>query len=125
MMVRLCVGGGRTELTSGATTGGAELSLRSLDVKGNLKGEFNVKRSSAESLVDGINTALSQVAADQADKVRACLQPVRDWLLDVMLPDSIHGSSGQTAPSVNQTTHGPDSLAIANVRGNVTIKGEH
>ena len=26
------------------------------------------------------------MAADQADKVRACLKPVRDRLLDVMLP---------------------------------------
>ena len=76
LMVRLCVGGGHTEVTSGAATGGADLSLRSLDVTGNLKGEFKINRSSAEGLVDGLNNALGQVAADQADKVRACLQPV-------------------------------------------------
>jgi len=38
LMVRLCVGGGHTEATGGTATGGADLSLRSLDVKGNLKG---------------------------------------------------------------------------------------
>jgi len=65
------------------------------DVKGNLKGEFTVSKSSAEGLVHGLDNALGQVAADQADKVRACLQPVRDRLLDVMLPAK-QGSAGQT-----------------------------
>ncbi len=46
-MVRLCVGGGSTHATSGTGSGGADLSLRSLDVKGNLKGEFTVSKSSA------------------------------------------------------------------------------
>ena len=86
LMVRLCVGGGHTEVIGGAATAGAEMSLRSLDVTGNLKGEFNIKKSSAEGLVDGLNDALSQVAADQADKVRACLQPVRERLLDAHAP---------------------------------------
>jgi hypothetical protein len=72
-MVRLCVGGGRTEATSGTGAGGADLSLRSLDVKGNLKGEFKINKSSAEGLVNGLDNALSQVAADQADRCeRAC-----------------------------------------------------
>ena len=100
------------------------MSLRSLDVTGNLKGEFNIKKSNAEGLVDGINGALSQVSADQADKVRACLQPVRDRLLDLMLPVNNHSSSGQTSPSVIQTTTGANSPAIANVHGNVTITGD-
>jgi hypothetical protein len=95
-MVRLCVGGGRTEATSGTATGGADLSLRSLDVKGDLKGEFKINKSSAEGLVNGLDNALSQVAADQADKVRACLQPVRERLLDFMLPATKQGSAGQT-----------------------------
>jgi hypothetical protein len=99
-MVRLCLGGGRSEAVSGGGTGGAELSLRSLDVNGNLKGEFKVSKSSAEGLVNGIDNALTQVAADQADKVRACLQPVRERLLDVMLPPNKQGTKRQsvTAP---------------------------
>jgi hypothetical protein len=85
---------------SGGGSGGADLSLRSLDVKGNLKGEFKISKSSAEGLVNGIDNALSQVAADQADKVRTCLQPVRERLLDVMLPPKKQGAAGQsvTAP---------------------------
>jgi hypothetical protein len=100
-MVRLCVGGGSTQATSGTGSGGADLSLRSLDVKGNLKGEFTLSKSSAEGLVHGLDNALGQVAADQADKVRACLQPVRERLLDVMLPAK-QGSADQTheAPTV-------------------------
>lgn len=99
-MVRLCLGGGHSEAVSGGGTGGADLSLRSLDVNGNIKGEFKVSKSSAEGLVNGIDNALSQVAADQADKVRACLQPVRERLLDVMLPPNKQGATGQsvTAP---------------------------
>jgi hypothetical protein len=97
-MVRLCVGGGRTEATSGTAAGGADLSLRSLDVKGLLKGEFKISKSSAEGLINGLDNALSQVAADQADKVRACLQPVRERLLDVMLPPKKQSGQTVTAP---------------------------
>jgi hypothetical protein len=96
MMVRLCVGGGHTETTSGGGAGGVDLSVRSFDVTGHLKGEFKVGKASAEGLVNGIDNALSQVAADEADKVRACLQPVRERLLDFMLPLKGQGSAGQT-----------------------------
>jgi hypothetical protein len=95
-MVRLCLAGGHTESRSGGGSGGADLSLRSLDIKRNLKAEFKVTSSSAEGLVNGIDNALSQVAADQADKVRACLLPVRERLLDVMLPVKRQGFEGQT-----------------------------
>jgi hypothetical protein len=105
-MVRLCVGGGRTEATTGTASGGADLSLRSLDVTGNLKGEFKIEKSNAEGLVKGLDNALSQVAADQADKVRVCLQPVRDRLLDVMLPAQKQGSSG------SQTVTAPGGVAV-------------
>jgi hypothetical protein len=92
-MVRLCVGGGRTEAIGGTAAGGADLSLRSLDVKGNLKSEFKIDKSNAEGLVNGLDDALSQVAADEADKVRACLQPVRERLLDVLLPPKKEGQT--------------------------------
>jgi hypothetical protein len=100
LMVRLCVGGGHTEATSGTAAGGADLSLRSLDVKGNLKGEFKINKSSAEGLVNGLDNALSRVAADQADKVRVCLQPVRERLLDVLLPPKKQGSRRETPTAV-------------------------
>ena len=106
-MVRLCVGGGSTRATSGTGSGGADLSLRSLDVKGNLKGEFTVSKSSAEGLVHGLDNALGQVAADQADKVRACLQPVRERLLNLMLPAK-QGSAGQTVTAPGGVAVGGD-----------------
>lgn len=85
-MVRLCLAGGRTEAFSGGGSVGADLSLRSQDVRGNLEGEFRVENSKVEGLVEGINSAMSQVAADQADKVRSCLQPLRNRILDIYLP---------------------------------------
>jgi hypothetical protein len=85
-MMRLCVGGGSTQATMGSVTGGADVSLRGLDAKGNLVGEYKINKSYAEGLVKGIENGLTQVAADQTDKVRDCLRPVRDRLLDVMLP---------------------------------------
>lgn len=109
-MVRLCLAGGHTESMGGGGSGGADLSLRSLDIKGELKGEFKVNKSSAEGLVNGIDNALSQVAADQADKVRACLQPVRERLLDVMLPPKRQGFEGQTVSA-------PGGVAAGNISG--------
>jgi hypothetical protein len=114
-MVRLCVGGGRTEATSSGGTGGADLSLRSLDVTGNIKGEFKISKSSAEGLVNGLDNALGQVAADQADKVRTCLQPVRERLLDVMLPQKSEGQRGQTVTAPNGVAVGRDAT------GSITV----
>jgi hypothetical protein len=113
-------GGGRTEATAGTATGGADLSLRSLDVKGNLRGEFKINKSSAEGLVNGLDNAISQVAADQADKVRACLQPVRERLLYVMLPPQRSGTGSQ----IIQHSEGPLSPPIAGNSGTIHIEGE-
>jgi hypothetical protein len=85
-MVRLCVGGGSLQTISGGASGGANVSIRSLDVTGNLSGQFNISRSAAEGLTAGIDNALTQVAASEADKVRDCLAPVRVALLQAMLP---------------------------------------
>jgi len=40
--------------------GGADLSLRSLDVKGNIKREFKINKSNAEGIVGGIDNALTR-----------------------------------------------------------------
>lgn len=87
-MVRLCVGGGTRFQVSGGGTAGAEVSLWSFDVEGNLQAELKVERSKVEGLVGGIDSSLTEVAADQASQVRACLQPLRERLLDIMLPIS-------------------------------------
>jgi tetratricopeptide (TPR) repeat protein len=106
-MVRLCLGGGRAEAVTGGGTGGADLSLRSLDVTGNIKGEFKVSRSSAEGLVEGINNALTQVAANEADRVRTCLQPLRERLLDILLPVPSPGNRPRALGTVVQLAHLP------------------
>jgi hypothetical protein len=85
-MVRLCLAGGESLSVSGTGSGGAEISVRSFDAKGNLKGDFKIEKHKAEGLVQGIDNAMTQIAADQAEKVRSCLQPVRERLLDVLLP---------------------------------------
>ena len=71
-----------------------------LDARGTLKAEFKINMSSAESLVNGLDSVLSQVAADQADKVRACLQPAQEKLLNLVLPLKKRGTTSQsvTAP---------------------------
>lgn len=86
LMVRLCLGGGQTQTIKGGLAGDANLSLRSFDVTGKLQGQFNINKTSAEGLVNGIDNALSQVAAGEADKVRDCLAPVRQRLLNLLLP---------------------------------------
>lgn len=86
IMVRLCVGGGTIRTVSGGGTGGATVSLRSFDIKGNLSGEFKITKSNAEGIVNGIDNAMTQIAAGEADKVRACLAPVRKRVLDLLLP---------------------------------------
>jgi hypothetical protein len=47
MMVRLCVGGGHSELVEGGGTAGANLSVRTFDLVGNITGQFRVTKSSA------------------------------------------------------------------------------
>jgi hypothetical protein len=96
-MVRLCLAGGERFAVGGGGSGGADVSLRSFDVKGKLTGEFKVDKSKVEGLVEGINNAMSQVAADQADKVRTCLQPLRERLLDIMLPPKQQNSEAGSA----------------------------
>ncbi len=99
-MILLCVGGGNTQVTSEETMAGADISLRSLDRRGNLSNEFTITKSGAEGLVNGIDNALTQVAAGQADKVRDCLKPVRERLLEMLLP----GYSSGPAKSKPQVT---------------------
>lgn len=91
-MVRLCVDGGRLEVISRTITGGTDLSLRSFDVKGNVKDEFEIKKVSVKDLIDGLDNASRQVTADQADRVEVCLQPVRERWLAVPYPEGLHDS---------------------------------
>ena len=107
MMVRLCLGGGRSEALN-AGGDGTDLSLRSLDARGTPKGEFKINTSSAEGMVNSIDSALSQVAANQADKARACLQPVQERLLNLMLPPKKQGTTSQSVTATGGIAVGGD-----------------
>jgi transcription initiation factor IIF auxiliary subunit len=88
VMVRLCVGGGSTEIQDVRSSGSInDLSLQSRDAHG-VTSAYRVARYNTEGLVSGISNALTQIAADQADKVRDCLAPVRARLLTILLPIS-------------------------------------
>jgi hypothetical protein len=88
LMVRLCIAGGSITASGRDISGEADLSLRSLDVRGNVKGEYKINHYNAEGLAEGINNAMTQVAAGEADKVRECLRPVRERVLNILLPDN-------------------------------------
>jgi hypothetical protein len=82
-MVRLCLAGGHIQTLNSGANGGAAISLRSFTANGQVAGDFRFTESTAEGLVNGIDNAITQVAATEADKVRDCLKPVRDRLLDI------------------------------------------
>ena len=88
LMVQQCIEGGRTQVITVdvGSAGGVAISLLSLDAKGNLKGEFSLNAASTEELTDRINSAPNQVDEAQAEKVRVCLQPVRDRLFSSQQP---------------------------------------
>jgi hypothetical protein len=77
LAVRLCVGGGHTETISVGGSGDIRVLIRAFDLQGDQKGEATVTRTNFEGLTNGINEALTKIAADEADKVRECLKPVR------------------------------------------------
>ena len=61
-------------------SGDGKLNIKQLKADGSFGGNFLFDKSSAEMLVDGINNQMSSVAATEADKIRDCLKPVRDWM---------------------------------------------
>src|SRR5437764_15494816 len=74
IMVRLCVAGG-TRLAADADASG-DIHVQSFGgLSAGAKLDLKVQKSQVEGLVNGIDNAITQVAADQADKVRTCLQP--------------------------------------------------
>jgi hypothetical protein len=80
MMARLCVAGGTAMVIEGGAAGEVGVALRTLDAQGRIQGNFNVSKATAEGLVKGIDGALTQYAAAQADSVRECLKPVREFI---------------------------------------------
>jgi hypothetical protein len=83
IMVRLCVAGGtKFSVTADRQQ---DILVKSEDTRKE-QVRINIKQSEAEGLVDGINNALTQVAATEAAEVRKCLQPVRERVLEILFP---------------------------------------
>ena len=80
----LCVGGGGTVSVSASGNADDSFSLRKSDTAGRVR-EVTIDKSEAKGLVAGLNNAISSVAADQADKVRECIKPYRDRIMNMVL----------------------------------------
>jgi hypothetical protein len=83
----LCVGGGGTVSVSASGNADDSFSLRKSDTAGRVR-EVTINKSEAKGLVAGLNNAISSVAADQADKVRECIKPYRDRIMNMVLTTS-------------------------------------
>ena len=84
LFVESCVGAGSSSYVSGSAKGGLGFSLKKFKADGSLEGEFEVTKSNYRLLTEGISSAMTKVAAEQADKVRVCLRPLRQVLANVM-----------------------------------------
>jgi len=82
--VSSCVGGGSSDTASGEVGANGDISLRRLALSGTVKGQVLLTHKEARLLSDGINNAMSSAAADEADKVRQCLAPLRAVLIQIM-----------------------------------------
>jgi hypothetical protein len=82
--VDMCVGGGSSTITSGSGDANVGITLRSLSISGEIKGQVSLSKQQFRLLSEGINNKMSEVAAAQADKIRSCLEPVRRQMLAVM-----------------------------------------
>lgn len=79
--VALCVGSGTSTIASGDVDAEAGITLKSLKLNGSLAGKVKLERKDYRLLTEGISNVMSKAAADQADKIRDCLKPVRQQLL--------------------------------------------
>jgi hypothetical protein len=80
ILYALCVGGGTR--TTWRIDNGANITLESS------RGNFFLESREAVGLVDGITNSMSSVAADQANRVRACMQPYVEAIVSAILPPS-------------------------------------
>ena len=87
IFVESCVGSGSKFVANGSVDAGIGLALRKFTVGGELAGEVLVKKQEYRLLSEGISNAMTDISADQADKVRACLAPVRRNIIIIMSRD--------------------------------------
>jgi hypothetical protein len=95
LYVDSCVGSGSKDVVSGSVGAGGEISLRKVTLTGQLSGDVRLTKESYRLLSEGISNKLTGVAADQADKVRQCLDPMRKVLLRIASRQLQGGSAGE------------------------------
>ena len=87
-LVKICFGGGSANEVEGAATAETAITLKALRT-GNIGGTAGVagkyKKSEWEGLIGGINSNLTQLQADQADKARECLKPYMPGIVQAIL----------------------------------------
>ncbi len=118
VIVMFCVAGGeKFEVTrSGSSSDGLELKKQ-----GGTSGPGITLSSNSEAmgLVDGINSAMSNITASQASEARKCMQPYIDRIVDSYLTRPSPGS-----PSLNSNSswdHNNSIMSIRSVGNRVTI----
>jgi hypothetical protein len=82
--VASCVGSGSSDLASGLVDANGDISLKRLALTGTVKGQVKLEHKDARLLSEGINNAMSEVAANVADQVRQCMAPLRAVLIQIM-----------------------------------------
>jgi len=85
--IKLCVGSGSKTIVEGKVDANAGISLRRLGPNATVSGQLHVAKTEFSLLEAGISNAMSGVAADQADKVRECVAPIRAIILEAMKKD--------------------------------------
>lgn len=95
--VDMCVGSGSRGVTSGTADANGNVTLRTLSLSGELRGQVMVSRENYRLLTEGISNRMTEVAAGQANAVRECLEPIRRQMLQVMARqfDGATGSARQ------------------------------
>jgi hypothetical protein len=90
-LISLCVGGGSTETLEAEGKGDVALTLKKL-LAGEIGGSGGVagkySKSEWQGLIGGLNSQMTQMQADQADKVRECLKPYMPGIVEAVLKAS-------------------------------------
>lgn len=108
--VKMCVGSGSTSIVSGELDANAGISLKKLGPSGAISGQLKIYKKDISLLSDGLNSAMNEAAAGQADKVRECLAPLRETFLEVMRAGMLPGKANVTAE--NTFILNPDEVKI-------------
>jgi hypothetical protein len=107
LLMKLCVASGGSVTSSKATSNpaGGEFRLESN------KGSFTIESREAWGLVQGIDAALSNLTADQANRARDCMRPYISQVLAIIIgapPSNANPPSGSNPPLVP-----PQSAAVS------------